>query len=163
MGVSIQLKPKAERLSNELLPRDLLWRSGGGGEVPWAENKCASLYALTSSRGFLSTASVTMAPEKEPTIAARSRKCLRELESCVGNSSLTEGARQLAQDQLKRFNTWIDGIGVLAYGHASLDYRLHEAPRLSGALVGMLEVLQVQIEHGTSFWAGLADISDNEA
>lgn len=80
-------------------------------------------------------------------IKTRSKQCLAVLEiysnRCTGTNQTPAGK------SLCRLNDWIDGIGVLAAYHHSLDYRLREAPRLAGALLDMLDVLEFQILQGT--------------
>jgi len=79
-------------------------------------------------------------------VRTRSKKCLEDLEAY--NDRFFGQSHDVAGKLLQRFNAWIDGIGVLAEYHHSLDYRLREAPKLAEALSDMLEVLEHQICRG---------------
>jgi Heterokaryon incompatibility protein (HET) len=87
-----------------------------------------------------------MSSNGAPNVRARSKRCLENLEAF--NDRFSGRSQDIAGKLLQRFNDWIDGIGVLAEYHHSLDYRLREAPKLAGALIDMLEVLEFQIRRG---------------
>lgn len=54
------------------------------------------------------------------------------------------------EDQSGRFNIWIGNLGVLAKGHASLDYRLRDSPQLASLLKEVLDELQRLLFQGVS-------------
>ena len=52
------------------------------------------------------------------------------------------------QDEFGRFRVWSGNLGALQKGHSSLDYRLRDAPLLSGEVLKLLEELQSNLHAG---------------
>jgi hypothetical protein len=53
---------------------------------------------------------------------------------------------QWSEDQLARFNIWIENLGVFENGHASVDYRLRDHPDILNLVTQQLDVLKINLE-----------------
>ena len=51
------------------------------------------------------------------------------------------------QDAYSRFKVWYGNLGVFQQGHASLDWRLREAPEIQVKIVDLLEHMKDDLEN----------------
>lgn len=77
-------------------------------------------------------------------IAKHAGLCLDLFES--GITRFYGPGQRIAEEHLLRFNLWASNIGVFAGAHASLDYRLRDAPSVKGTVVSILNILRAGIE-----------------
>jgi hypothetical protein len=50
-----------------------------------------------------------------------------------------------AEIQMDRFNVWAANLGVFAFGHASVDYRLRDCSEISTLILQLLSALQANL------------------
>jgi hypothetical protein len=64
------------------------------------------------------------------------------------------------RDEFEQFQIWAENIGVFASDHASLDYRLREAPDVKESVVSLMLSLRADLEEGKDP-ANIPEISAN--
>jgi hypothetical protein len=80
------------------------------------------------------------AEQNGPKISAGANDCLESFQECLFS------AASMVEDQLARFSSWANGIGVFAPGSASMDHRLRYAPDVTGVVIGLLESLNYRCQ-----------------
>jgi hypothetical protein len=83
---------------------------------------------------------------ESPDIVAVSRIIASATRDCIVLFDKMSEENGWAQDQLTRFNIWANNIGVFASGHASLDYRLRDAPDILDIMMQQVGLLQANLE-----------------
>jgi hypothetical protein len=53
------------------------------------------------------------------------------------------------RDEFEQFRIWAENIGIFASDHASLDYRLRDAPDVKESVVSLMQSLRSDLEEGT--------------
>jgi hypothetical protein len=81
-----------------------------------------------------------------PDIVAVSHIIASATRDCITLFDKMSEDNMWAQDQLTRFNIWVNNIGVFARGHASLDYRLRDAPDILDLMMQQVGVLSANLE-----------------
>ncbi|KAF4614364.1 hypothetical protein G7Y89_g15373 [Cudoniella acicularis] len=83
---------------------------------------------------------------ESPDMVAVSRIIASATRDCIALFDKMSEEKGWAQDQLTRFNVWANNIGVFAHGHASLDYRLRDAPDILDLMMQQVGVLRANLE-----------------
>ncbi|KAG7408215.1 hypothetical protein Forpe1208_v012365 [Fusarium oxysporum f. sp. rapae] len=86
------------------------------------------------------------AEQNGPKISACANDCLESFQKCLFSAaSIHPRELSMVEDQLARFSSWANGIGVFAPGSASMDHRLRYAPDVTGVVIGLLESLNYRL------------------
>ncbi|KAL6819917.1 hypothetical protein V8C40DRAFT_251957 [Trichoderma camerunense] len=76
------------------------------------------------------------------TVSAAANQCLESFNKCLlRQPSIHPREFSLIEDQVARYSTWTNGIGVFAPGKASMDHRLRYAPEVQSITISLLESL----------------------
>ncbi|KAJ4279526.1 hypothetical protein NW764_006900 [Fusarium oxysporum] len=87
------------------------------------------------------------AEQNGPKISACANDCLESFQKCLFSAaSIHPRELSMVEDQLARFSSWANGIGVFAPGSASMDHRLRYAPDVTGVVIGLLESLNYRCQ-----------------
>ncbi|KAM5521984.1 serine/threonine protein phosphatase [Fusarium oxysporum f. sp. phaseoli] len=87
------------------------------------------------------------AEQNRPKISACANDCLESFQKCLFSAaSIHPRELSMVEDQLARFSSWANGIGVFAPGSASMDHRLRYAPDVTGVVIGLLESLNYRCQ-----------------
>ena len=99
-------------------------------------------YALECRKGF----------EKILTAAVRDRKVVDRLPQLFTQARGQKPILTLAdlRDELEHFQVWAQNIGTFASDHASLDYRVRDAPEVKYSIVALLRTLFLSLDQSKS-------------
>ncbi|KAF4338103.1 serine threonine phosphatase [Fusarium beomiforme] len=87
------------------------------------------------------------ADKQGPTVAASANECLQSFQNCLfAAASIHPRELSMVEDQVARFSSWANAIGVFAPGSASMDHRLRYAPEVKGVVTGLLESLNYRCQ-----------------
>jgi hypothetical protein len=103
---------------------------------------------------LLSPTSSPLPSSDGDTIRKVSNRCLRLFVESAGNSDFLHGpgtydkTESALHNELMRFKLWASNIGVFADVHASLDFRLREAPDIAELFLRQLDTIEERLEQG---------------
>ncbi|CZR48813.1 uncharacterized protein FPRO_03866 [Fusarium proliferatum ET1] len=82
-----------------------------------------------------------------PKISDCANECFESFQKCLSSAaSIHPREVSIVEDQLARFSTWANGIGVFTQGSAAMDHRLRYASDVVGIVTGLLETLNYRCQ-----------------
>ncbi|KAF5984258.1 serine threonine phosphatase [Fusarium coicis] len=82
-----------------------------------------------------------------PKISDCANQCFDSFQKCLSSAaSIHPRELSIVEDQLARFSTWANGIGVFTQGSAAMDHRLRYASDVVGIVTGLLETLNYRCQ-----------------